>query len=196
MRKETSLDRIVLRAVRWIMGNSNWQADRFAQTLQVVFENVLAGGIAAAAHGAARVTRDFDITPEWESENLQRLSAALASMEAKLRVPGSSPDSRELVDYPLSGAGLRSFEVSTWRTKHGDLDIVQGTPKESGGLADYDELSRRANDVEAYGLTISIASLDDIIESKRVLKREPDLAALPELYSLRDATNPDSGIDK
>lgn len=48
MRKEASLDRIVLRAVRRIVGNANRQPDRIAQTLQVVFENILAGRIAAA----------------------------------------------------------------------------------------------------------------------------------------------------
>ncbi len=148
---------------------------------------VVVGGIAGAAHGAVRVTRDCDITPQWQADNLKRLSDALESIDAQLRVPGSSPGSRDLVDYPLSGAALQSFEVSTWRTKHGDLDIIQGTPTESGGLAGYNELSRRSSDVHAYGLTISIAGLDDIISSKRALKREPDLAALPELYELRDA---------
>jgi len=49
MGKETSLNRIVLRAVRRIVGHANRQPDRIAQTLQVVFENVLAGRIATAA---------------------------------------------------------------------------------------------------------------------------------------------------
>jgi len=108
-------------------------------------------------------------------------------------VPGSAPDRRDVVDYPLSGATLESFEVSTWRTRHGDIDIVSGTPKTAGGLADYGELRQRSREVSAYGLTISIAGLDDIIEAKRALRRDPDLAALPELYSLRDARDKKSG---
>jgi len=38
----------------------------------------------------------------------------------------------------------------------------------------------------AEGLVIRVASLDDIIESKRAANREKDLRALPYLESLRD----------
>lgn len=147
---------------------------------------VVVGGIAAAAQGSARVTRDLDITPQWRAGNLDRLAAALTAMGARLRAEGATPDSRTVVDFPISGQALAAFEVSAWRTRHGDLDVVAGTPTRAGTLAGYDHLSRKARAVSIYGITISVADLDDVIEAKRTLRRAPDLAALPELYRLRE----------
>ena len=105
---------------------------------------VVVGGIAAAAQGSARVTRDLDITPQWRADNLDRLAEALTAMGARRRAEGAAPDSRTVVDFPISGQALAAFEVSAWRTRHGDLDIVSGTPTRAGTLADYDDLSRKA----------------------------------------------------
>ncbi len=103
-------------------------------------------------------------------------------MNAQLRVP----DSAEPVDFPLDARSLRGFEVSTWRTDSGDLDVIIGTPTaDRGRLTGFDELVDRSHALEAYGLTILVADLKDIIESKEALAREPDLVALPELRRLQ-----------
>jgi len=151
---------------------------------------VIVGGLAAAAQGAGRVTFDIDVVPEWSTENLDRLADALRAMNAQLRVP----DSADPVDFPLDARSLRGFEVSTWRTDSGDLDVIIGTPTaERGRLSGFDELVDRSHALEAYGLTILVADLKDIIESKQALAREPDLVALPELRRLQarleDKTN-------
>jgi hypothetical protein len=143
---------------------------------------VVVGGLAAVVHGSARATFDIDLVPDWSTANLERLAGALRAADAQLRVPDASP-----VDYPIDVESLRAFEVSTWRTRHGDLDIITGTPTlERGRLSQYPELARRAHRREAFGITILVADLSDIIESKQALAREPDLAALPELHRLRD----------
>lgn len=143
----------------------------------------MVGGLAAAAQGSGRVTFDIDVVPDWSTENLDRLADALRSLNARLRVPASS----EPVEYPLDARSLRGFEVSTWRTDAGDLDVIIGTPTAvRGRLAGFDDLVERAHSLEAYGLTILVADLADIIESKEVLAREPDLVALPELRRLQE----------
>ena len=156
---------------------------------------VVVGGIAAAAQGSTRVTRDFDITPQWRADNLDRLAEALIAMGARLRADGDAPGSRMTVDFPISGQALAGFEVSAWRTRHGDLDIVSGTPTRAGTLADHDDLSRKARAVSIYGTAVLVADLDDIIEAKGALRREPDLAALPELYRLREREGRTAGLD-
>lgn len=143
---------------------------------------VVVGGLAGTVHGAQRVTFDIDIVPDWTAANLRRLATALQSMGARLRVPGLP----EPVDFPIDEASLRGFEVSTWRTKLGDLDVVMGTPTSAGRLRDYRGLKANSDTVVAFGVTILVAGLDDIIESKATLGREPDLVALPELHRLRD----------
>jgi hypothetical protein len=143
---------------------------------------IVVGGIAAVAHGATRATFDLDIVPRWEAANLQSLASVLRATHARLRVPGvDSP-----VEGPLDGRSLRHYEVSSWRTDHGDVDVIAGTPtKARGRLASFDDLARRAHTRTAFGVKIRIADLDDVIESKEALDREPDRAALPELRELR-----------
>ena len=144
---------------------------------------VLVGGLAAVAHGAPRATFGIDIVPRRELDNLQALAAALRAANARLRVPGVA----EPLDVPLDGSTFGRYEVSTWRTSHGDIDVIVGTPKRDGGqLAPFDELAARAHRRRAFGVAILVADLDDIIEAKEALDREPDRMALPELRELRD----------
>lgn len=62
-------------------------------------------------------------------------------------------------------------------------------------MLNYDDLSRKARAVRIYGTTVLVADLDDIIEAKRALRRAPDLAALPELYRLREREGRTAGLD-
>lgn len=142
---------------------------------------VVVGGLAATVHGATRVTFDIDLVPEWTPSNLDRLAAALLEAGALLRTPGAEP-----IAFPIDGRSLQQFEVSTWRTALGDVDLIAGTPTvTSGSLADYGALAARAVRREAFGVSVLIADLDDVIESKQSLGRESDLVALPELHRLR-----------
>jgi predicted nucleotidyltransferase len=49
-----------------------------------------------------------------------------------------------------------------------------------------DDIEDRATTVVVVGVTVRLASLDDIIESKRFADRDKDREALPELERLRD----------
>lgn len=143
---------------------------------------VIVGGLAATVHGATRVTFDIDLVPEWTDDNLERLATALREADAELRLSGGSPGTA----IPVNASSLRQFEISTWRTGLGDLDVIIGTPTTTRGvLARFDALAPRASRQEAFGVTILVAALDDIIESKQALSRESDLVALPELHRLR-----------
>jgi len=97
-----------------------------------------------------------------------------------------APESVAPIAFPIDERSLRQFEVSTWRTRLGDLDVIIGTPTATrGALARYETLKVKAVEREAFGVTILVAGLDDIIESKQALSRESDLVALPELHRLR-----------
>lgn len=144
---------------------------------------VVVGGLAGTVHGAVRVTFDIDLVPEWTDENLERVAAALRDAGAVLHRRGES----DAVELAIDASTLKGFEVSTWRTRLGDVDLVAGTPtSRRGTLAGYETLARRAHRRDVFGVTILVADLDDVIESKQALAREADLVALPELYRLRD----------
>lgn len=168
------------------MGDPGAPPLQAAKLLQLLDEHrvryVIVGGLAATVHGATRVTFDIDLVPEWTDMNLERLASALRSAGAE----PMAPDAPEPVAFSMDAHALRQFEVSTWRTRLGDIDVVIGTPTATRGVfARYDTLAPRAARRQAFGVTILVAGLDDIIESKEALSRESDLVALPELHRLR-----------
>lgn len=140
---------------------------------------VLIGGLGAALHGSPLATDDIDITPEGGRANLVRLAACLREIEAKLRPAGAE----EGVEFPLDERSFDAFTAMALTTKHGWLDVCL-RPDGTGGYAD---LAQGAERYEVAGLAIQVASLDDIIRSKRAAGRNKDLAQLPLLRELREA---------
>ncbi len=124
---------------------------RAAQLLALLADHavryVIIGGVAAIVYGAARATFDIDIVPEWTAENLSRLAAALVVAGARFRVPHGDP-----IAFPIDVDSLRGFEVSTWRTDLGDIDVIVGSPTSRRGvLADFESLVRARRPVMPSG---------------------------------------------
>jgi hypothetical protein len=145
-------------------------------THQVDF--VLIGGLAGALHGSPAATNDVDICPSRASDNLERLAAALVELDARIRTD-TEPDG---LAFDRSPEFLGIVEVLNTTTIAGDLDIAF-TPTGTDG---YDELAERAVEFEIDDLRVWVASLDDVIHSKRTAARPKDLATLPLLEALRD----------
>lgn len=145
---------------------------------------VLIGGMAAIAHGAPYVTRDIDVTPRRDAENLARLAAALTGLGARLRVPGDP----EPVDIPLDARTFVHMQTMTFRTRAGDLDLSF----RPDGTKGYDDLNRRRVDIAAFGLVVPVAHLDDVIRSKEAAGREKDRLVLPLLRRLQQRLADDS----
>lgn len=144
---------------------------------------VLVGGLAAQAYGASRATQDADICPEWTTENLDRLAAALTELGAQLKIGERSVDTLEVA---LDAHTLHSFEIGTWRTAAGDVDVLLGIPGASRRqLVRYEELAQNAIELRINQIRVLVASLTDIIRSKEVTRRPKDLEALGELRQLR-----------
>jgi len=145
-------------------------------------EYVLIGGFAAQQHGATRPTQDIDITPASDADNLARLAAALRDLDARIRV-AEAPDG---LPFDTSAEALRGVNMFNLRCPHGDFDI-SFTPAGTDG---YPDLIRSATARELDGITVKIASLDDIIRSKTAAGRPKDALALPELESLANSDRP------
>ncbi len=140
---------------------------------------VIVGGFASVVHGSSLPTQDIDVVPSRQAENLDRLARALRRMNAMIRTSGDP------VPAPIDGPFLANMPVMlNLVTDLGDVDL---TFSPSGGLGGFDEWSAGAITVEiADGLSVRIAALDDIIDSKRAANRPKDQRALPYLESLRD----------
>ncbi|MGH3494865.1 MAG: hypothetical protein ACRDQ1_16740 [Sciscionella sp.] len=128
-------------------------------------------------HGAVRPTRDIDITPAATADNLARLIAALHDLHAGIRV-NDLPDG---LPFDTSPDALRGMKMLNLRTGHGDLDL---TFAPAGFLGGYDDLVGQADQHVIAGITVLVATIEDIIASKTEAGRQKDLLARPELHKL------------
>jgi hypothetical protein len=136
---------------------------------------VLIGGLAARLRGSPSITDDLDICHSKETPNLERLVAALRRMNAKLR-------GAEDVPFKLDAQSLKNGENFTFITDFGPLDCL-ALP---AGLNGYEDLTRTAEMTDMNGLTLAVASLEDLIRMKRAAGRPQDLIELEILGALRD----------
>ncbi len=140
---------------------------------------VLIGGFAAAVHGSPLPTSDVDIVPARDEANLARLARALNRLNARLRTAAGPVETR------IDAGFLQAMPfVLSLVTDYGDVDL---TFSPAGRLDGFDGWDAGALDVEiSPEVVVRIASLDDIIDSKRAAGRIKDQQALPYLESLRD----------
>lgn len=138
---------------------------------------VVIGGVAAILHGSPFATRDADITPAMDRENLERLGGALRELQARLRTPDGIG-----VDLPFDpvSATLGRGQVWNLTTPSGDLDLCF-VPS---GTTGYEDLLRDADTMELAGVRVRVASLADVIRSKEAAGRDKDRQALPTLRKL------------
>lgn len=145
---------------------------------------LLVGGVAARFHGAERLTKDVDLVPRSEADNLDRLAAALRELGAFLRVGGLTDVEARALPTVLDGPSLARMEISTWRTDAGDLDVLRDLRTQDGRRLDFEDLRPRAAAAVLGDIEIHLASLGDIVASKRFADRDKDREALPELERL------------
>jgi predicted nucleotidyltransferase len=131
------------------------------------FDVVLIGNAAAALQGAPVTTIDFDFMFRKTSVNLRKLKALAARLGATVLRPY----------YPVSDL----FRVV--RDDDGlQLDFM-GTIH---GVRSFAGLRERARTIELGGVPLLVASLDDIIRSKRAARRPRDLAVIETLERTRE----------
>ncbi len=139
---------------------------------------VLVGGLGGVLHGSGLTTSDADIVPNLNADNLARLSVALRSVDARIR-SDAEPEGIPFDPHPTV---LGSVTVLNLTTRFGDLDLAV----HPAGLDDRDALWRDAVEFEVAGERIRVASLADIIRSKRAADRPKDRLSLPILIALAD----------
>jgi hypothetical protein len=138
---------------------------------------VVIGGLGAVLHGSPLLTRDADICPGRDRDNLERLAAALREIGARIR----TRDVEGGLRFACDAAFLSKIEVAlNLVTDFGDLDL-SFLP---AGTQGFSELAPRAVGMPVAGCVVQVAALEDIIRSKEAANRPKDRAALPTLRLL------------
>lgn len=138
---------------------------------------VVIGGFAAQLRGSPSITQDTDVCYERTSENHERLAEALTDVHATLR---GAPEG---VPFQLDAKTLGAGDHFTFDTDAGGLDILGHPAGIPGG---YEELARAADEMDIGGVSVKVASIDDLIRMKRAAGRPKDLIELEVLGALRD----------
>lgn len=143
---------------------------------------VLIGGVAMSFHGSSHVTDDIDIYYARDPENWAAIVNALAPNHPYIR--GAPKDLPFFWDVRMLRSGLNF----TLATDIGAIDLLG----EASGAPAFDVLWARAMTVDVQGMSVRVASLDDLIAMKEAAGRPKDQAHLLELRALRNLMQ-DSG---
>ena len=137
-------------------------------------EVVVIGGLAAQAHGSARITQDTDFIYRRTPENIDRLVRALAPHRPYLR--GAPPGLPFRFDASTVQRGLNF----TLTTAVGDVDLLG----EAAGIGGYDAVLSGTVNLSVFGRNVLVLDLPTLIRSKRAAGRPKDLEAIAELEAL------------
>ena len=137
-------------------------------------EAIVIGGLAAQAHGAARLTQDVDFLYRRTAENIDRLVTALVPYAPYLRgAPAGLPFR---FDRRTVQAGLNF----TLTTALGDIDLLG----EMTGGGSYEQVALHSVMLPVFGRDVMVIGLQALIRAKRAAGRPKDFEAIAELEAL------------
>ncbi len=138
-------------------------------------EAVMVGNAAAALHGAPVTTLDIDFMFRKTPTNLKKLKAVARDFAAVILRPY----------YPMSGL---------YRMVNDDQGLQLDFMIRLDGVRSFEGLRSRAEEVEFGQHKLIVASLADVIASKRAAGRSRDLAVLEILEkTLEEQNRPSDG---
>lgn len=137
---------------------------------------VLVGGLAMNAWGYLRATRDIDVVPGPDAENLAKLDGVLKDIGGKVEVDDGLLDSNAISIF------LRTGDRTLVVTDLGRVDILQGLPQ----IPSFAALDAQAVDVDMDGLAVRVCSLSHLLEMKRASERPRDRDDLEALEAAQE----------
>lgn len=138
---------------------------------------VVIGGFAVSAHGYPRATKDLDIVPAPDTENLERLASVLERLDASLL--GMEEFAEEVVQPDAEGLALGgNFVLST---SGGRLDIMQMVAPD----LEFADLEAAAVEDEVFGHPVRFCGYEHLVAMKEAAGRPEDLLDLQRLRQAR-----------
>jgi hypothetical protein len=134
---------------------------------KVKLEAVLIGNAAAALQGAPVTTVDLDFCFRKTPQNLRKIRALATTLRGTVMQPF----------YPAS---------QLYRLHRDDDGLQVDFMARIAGIRSFEGLFARSTKIELGGATLHVASLSDIIKSKRAANRPRDRAVLEVLELARE----------
>lgn len=149
------------------------------QLAAAAVDYIVIGGVAVGFHGYVRATKDLDVVPAPDQQNLERLAALLRSLNAELDGAGDF-DAGELPD-PLDPEVLGQGGNWVLQTRLGRFDLMQW----QGERELWEMLSPAAVEVDLDGILVKVAGYEDLIALKKQAGRPGDIEDLERLRQAR-----------
>ena len=147
---------------------------------------VLVGGMAVQLHGYSRMTYDIDLVLSMIDANLTRFIdiAKQFGLAPVIRVPIDSLKNASLIDE--------------WHREKGMLAFALREPAIAGSVIDvlvrpdvsYERLNTDAVEGQLFGCTVKIASIEHLLEMKRIANRPKDLLDITALEKIKLGEDP------
>jgi hypothetical protein len=128
---------------------------------------------------------DIDFTPSSSPENLRRIADAPREIGARLRVAGTLDG----VPFDPVSQLIAQMVMLNLTRRYGDFDLAF----HRSGTGGFEDLTKRATTVLIGDTEARVASLADVIRSKRAAARPKDLRVLPSLEGYARARGSDLG---
>jgi predicted nucleotidyltransferase len=142
-------------------------------------EFLIIGGVAVGFHGYVRATKDVDVVPSPDPENLKRLARVLRRLDAQIE--GAQEFGSEELPDPLDPEALALGGNWVLRTRLGRFDVMQWI----GEYALWERLAPTAITAEIGELTVKVVSYDGLVALKEKAGRPEDLVDLRRLREAR-----------
>ena len=147
---------------------------------------VLVGGMAVQLHGYMRFTYDIDLVLAMNNDNLSRFIEAAKEL-------GLAPVIPVPIDA-LKDAG----QIDRWHREKGMLAFALREPGVAGSVIDvlvrpeisYERLAADAVDGDLFGRKVKIASIEHLLEMKRVANRPKDMLDVAALEKIKRGEDP------
>ena len=143
---------------------------------------VIIGGVAVLMHGVVRLTADLDLMVALERDNLRKLIDAMAELSYRPRIP----EPAEALLDPARRQGWidqKNMEVFSFYDPDQPMALVDIMIREP---VDYRTLRERAVMMDIDGLSVPVASREDLIAMKRISDRPQDREDIKALERLAD----------
>ena len=147
---------------------------------------VLVGGMAVQLHGYSRMTYDIDLVLSMTDANLTRFIDIAKRFGLAPVIPVS-------IDS-LKNASL----IDQWHREKGMLAFALREPVVAGSVIDilvrpdvsYERLNTDAVEGRLFGCTVKIASIEHLLEMKRIANRPKDLLDIRALEKIKLGEDP------
>jgi predicted nucleotidyltransferase len=143
-------------------------------------EFVVIGGVAVGFHGYIRATKDVDVVPSPDPQNLAKLAHVLRALDAQ--VEGAEEFGEDELPDPLDPDALGLGGNWVLSTRLGRFDVMQWIGESSlwESLAPSAVEARIGDD-----LAVKVVSYEDLVALKKQAGRPEDLADLQRLRQAR-----------